>query len=331
MLEIGVKAFGVATIDEAIKLRKNGIDSPILVLGQVFRENYSLAIQYDIDVAIFDLADAFSLSEIAKSYQKKAQVHIKIDTGMGRVGFQVDENGAELVKKVFSLEGIKVTGAFTHFASADTIDKAFANEQRERFLSFTDGLIKEGYALPIRHMYNSAATMEMDGYCGELVRCGIMTYGLYPSDEISKDYKLYPAMELKSSVAFVKNAPKDFKVSYGSTYVTEAQMKIATIPVGYGDGYPRYLSNKGEVLIKGTRCKILGRVCMDQFMVDVSHLTDVKIGDEVTLLGTDGNETITMDEVTDNVNRFNYEFCCLINERVPRVYIKNGKILTINS
>lgn len=170
-------------------------------------------------------------------------------------------------------------------------------------------------------MYNSAAVMELSGYCGEMVRSGIMTYGLYPSDEISRSYKLYPALELKSSISFVKEVPKGFAVSYGSTFVTDRNTKIATIPVGYADGYPRYLSNKGEVLIKGVRCPIIGRVCMDQFMVDATKVPDARIGDEVTLIGTDGNETITVEDVSDEEYRFNYEFCCLINKRVPRIYV----------
>jgi alanine racemase len=176
-------------------------------------------------------------------------------------------------------------------------------------------------------MYNSASAMELDGYAGEMVRCGIMLYGYYPSNEMDKSYKLRPALEFKSHISFVKTVDKDFPISYGSTYITDREMKIATVPVGYGDGYPRYLSNKGEVLVHGTRCKILGRVCMDQFMIDVSHLTDVQIADEVTLVGTDGNETITVEEVSDAEYRFNYEFCCLITPRVPRFYIKDGKVI----
>jgi alanine racemase len=180
-------------------------------------------------------------------------------------------------------------------------------------------------------MYNSASVMELTGYCGDMVRCGIMSYGLYPSDDINREYELYPALEFKSSVSFVKSVKKGFAVSYGSTFVADKDMKIATVPAGYGDGYPRYLSNKGEVLIRGTRCKILGRVCMDQFMVDVSHLDNVQIADEVTLVGTDGNETITVEDVSDKESRFNYEFCCLITPRVPRIYIKDGEILNIEA
>lgn len=327
LVEAGAGMLGVAAIDEAIELRENGIDAPILILGQIFRQDYATAIENDITCTVVDIVTAQGISQKAKELGQVAKVHIKIDTGMGRIGFQPDENGESEIKSIFALEYLSVDGAFTHFACADFEDKTSANAQKEKFLNFTDKLISEGYKFPIRHMYNSASAMELTGYAGEMVRCGIMLYGLYPSDEMSRDYKLYPALEFKSSVSFVKSVKKGFSVSYGSTYVAEKDIKIATVPAGYGDGYPRYLSNKGEVLIRGTRCKILGRVCMDQFMVDVSHLDNVQIADEVTLVGTDGAETITVEDVSNGEYRFNYEFCCLITPRVPRVYIKDGKVI----
>lgn len=327
LVEFGAGMLGVAAVDEALELRENGITAPVLILGQIFRQDYAAAIENDITCTVIDIVTAQGLSQKAKELGKTAKVHIKIDTGMGRIGFQPDENGKELVKSVFELDNIFVEGAFTHFANADSADKTSANSQKKNFLDFTDSLISEGYKIPIRHMYNSASAMELDGYAGEMVRCGIMLYGLYPSEEMNKDYKLFPALEFKSHISFVKTVEKGFTISYGSTYVTDRKMKIATVPVGYGDGYPRYLSNKGEVLVKGTRCKILGRVCMDQFMIDVSHLPDVQIADEVTLVGTDSNETITVEDVSDAEYRFNYEFCCLITPRVPRFYIKDGKVI----
>ena len=327
LVEFGADMFGVAAIDEALELRENGIDAPILILGQIFRQDYETAILNDVTCTVVDIVTARGLSQKAIELGKVAKIHIKIDTGMGRIGFQPDENGENDIKSIFDLPNLQIDGAFTHFANADSCDKASANEQKEKFLQFTDKLISEGYNFPIRHMYNSASAMELEGYAGEMVRCGIMLYGLYPSDEMDKSYKLYPALEFKSHVSFVKTVGKGFKVSYGSTYVTDREMTIATVPVGYGDGYPRYLSSKGEVLVHGTRCKILGRVCMDQFMIDVSHLDNVQIADEVTLVGTDGNETITIDEISNSEARFNYEFCCLITPRVPRIYIKNGKVV----
>ncbi len=327
MEEAGVAFFGVAAIDEALELRQNGIHTPILILGQIFIQDYISAIENNITCTIADADTAKRLSDAALSIGKKVDVHIKIDTGMGRIGFQTDENGYNEVKSLFDLEGLNVTGIFTHFACADMKDKTFTENQKKKFLNFTDKLISEGYSLPTRHMYNSASVLDLNGYCGEMVRCGIMAYGLYPSDDVNKETKLYPALEFKSSISFVKEVKKGFTVSYGSTFVTDRDMKIATVPVGYADGYPRYLSDKGEVLVNGVRCKIIGRICMDQFMIDASHMPDIGIGDEVTLIGTDGNETITVEDISDPDYRFNYEFCCLITPRVQRIYIKDGKVV----
>ncbi len=327
MEEAGVGFFGVAAIDEAIELRQNGIKTPILILGQIFIQDYISAIENSITCTVADSDTAKRLSDVAMSIGKKVDVHIKIDTGMGRIGFQTDENGYNEVKSLFSLEGLNITGIFTHFACADMKDKTFTENQKKKFLQFTDKLADESYKTQMRHMYNSASVLDLNGYSGEMVRCGIMAYGLYPSNDVNKDIPLYPAFEFKSSISFVKDVKKGFTVSYGSTYVTDKDMKIATVPVGYADGYPRYLSGKGEVLVNGVRCKIIGRICMDQFMIDASHMPDIKIGDEVTLIGTDGNETITVEDISNPDYRFNYEFCCLITPRVQRIYIKDGKVM----
>lgn len=327
MNEAGVNYFGVAAIDEAIELRQNGIMSPILILGQIFKQDFQTAIENNITCAIVDIDTAKRLSDTAISIGKKIKVHIKIDTGMGRIGFPSDENGYNQVKEVFALEGLIVEGIFTHFACADSLNKTSTYNQKQKFLAFYDKLKAEGYSVSLCHMYNSASVIDLDENCGDMVRCGIMAYGLYPSEDVNKDFTLYPAFEFKSSISFVKNVKKGFPISYGSTYVTEKEMKIATVPVGYADGYPRYLSNKGEVLVHGTRCPILGRICMDQFMIDVSHLPDVSIADEVTLIGTDKTETITVKDICDPEYRFNYEFCCLITPRVQRIYIKDGKAI----
>lgn len=327
MVDAGVSYLGVAAIDEALELRQNGILSPILILGQIFKQDFATAIENDITCAVVDIDTAKRLSATAVSMNRTVTVHIKIDTGMGRIGFQPNENGYNQVKEIFSLDGMNIEGIFTHFACADSLDKTSANNQKQKFLEFCDKLKSEGYSVPICHMYNSASVIDLDGYCGNMVRCGIMSYGLYPSEDVNKEFKLYPAFEFKSSISFVKNVSKGFTVSYGSTYVTEKDMKIATVPVGYADGYPRYLSSKGEVLVHGKRCPILGRICMDQFMIDVSHIPDVNIADEVTLIGTDGSETITVEDICDPEYRFNYEFCCLITPRVQRIYIKDGEII----
>lgn len=328
--EIGVYAFGVATPGEALELRRAEIKNPILILGYVFEEYFDRMIENDIDLALFDLNTAKLLNSHAEKLGKKARVHIKADTGMGRIGFQPCDESAEIIKEIAALNNIEIDGMFTHFACADSKDKASVNRQIERFTNFVAKVKSEGVSLPIIHCYNSASIVDFDKPLFDMVRCGIITYGLEPSDEVSKtNIKLQKVMSIKSHVAYVKKVGAGFTVSYGSTYVTDKETEIATIPVGYGDGYPRTLSNKGMVLIGGHFAKIIGRVCMDQFMVDVTGL-GVSRGDEVILMGSDGENSITAEEIGDLSGRFNYELVCDINKRVPRVYIKNGEIIAVD-
>lgn len=328
--EIGVYAFGVATPGEALELRRAEIKNPILILGYVFEEYFDRMIENDIDLALFDLNTAKLLNSHAEKLGKKARVHIKADTGMGRIGFQPCDESAEIIKEIAALNNIEIDGMFTHFACADSKDKASVNRQIERFTNFVAKVKSEGVSLPIVHCYNSASIVDFDKPLFDMVRCGIITYGLEPSDEVSKtNIKFQKVMSIKSHVAYVKKVGAGFTVSYGSTYVTDKETEIATIPVGYGDGYPRTLSNKGMVLIGGHFAKIIGRVCMDQFMVDVTGL-GVSRGDEVILMGSDGENSITAEEIGDLSGRFNYELVCDINKRVPRVYIKNGEIIAVD-
>lgn len=328
--EIGVYAFGVATPGEALELRRAEIKNPILILGYVFEEYFDRMIENDIDLALFDLNTAKLLNSHAEKLGKKARVHIKADTGMGRIGFQPCDESAEIIKEIAALNNIEIDGMFTHFACADSKDKASVNRQIERFTNFVAKVKSEGVSLPIVHCYNSASIVDFDKPLFDMVRCGIITYGLEPSDEVSKtNIKLQKVMSIKSHVAYVKKVGAGFTVSYGSTYVTDKETEIATIPVGYGDGYPRTLSNKGMVLIGGHFAKIIGRVCMDQFMVDVTGL-GVSRGDEVILMGSDGENSITAEEIGNLSGRFNYELVCDINKRVPRVYIKNGEIIAVD-
>ena len=328
--EIGVYAFGVATPGDALELRRAEIKNPILILGYVFEEYFDRMIENDIDLALFDLNTAKLLNSHAEKLGKKARVHIKADTGMGRIGFQPCDESAEIIKEIAALNNIEIDGMFTHFACADSKDKASVNRQIERFTNFVAKVKSEGVSLPIVHCYNSASIVDFDKPLFDMVRCGIITYGLEPSDEVSKtNIKLQKVMSIKSHVAYVKKVGAGFTVSYGSTYVTDKETEIATIPVGYGDGYPRTLSNKGMVLIGGHFAKIIGRVCMDQFMVDVTGL-GVSRGDEVILMGSDGENSITAEEIGDLSGRFNYELVCDINKRVPRVYIKNGEIIAVD-
>ena len=328
--EIGVYAFGVATPGEALELRRAEIKNPILILGYVFEEYFDRMIENDIDLALFDLNTAKLLNSHAEKLVKKARVHIKADTGMGRIGFQPCDESAEIIKEIAALNNIEIDGMFTHFACADSKDKASVNRQIERFTNFVAKVKSEGVSLPIVHCYNSASIVDFDKPLFDMVRCGIITYGLEPSDEVSKtNIKLQKVMSIKSHVAYVKKVGAGFTVSYGSTYVTDKETEIATIPVGYGDGYPRTLSNKGMVLIGGHFAKIIGRVCMDQFMVDVTGLGVSRV-DEVILMGSDGENSITAEEIGDLSGRFNYELVCDINKRVPRVYIKNGEIIAVD-
>lgn len=329
--EIGVYAFGIATVQEAVSLRKAGIQNPLLILGYVFPQDYPLLLDFDIMHAVFQYADAKALSDFAVSCGKTAKIHIKIDTGMGRIGMQPTTESLAEIERIAALPNLAIDGIFTHFACADEADKASVNRQVDTFLHFLSALEKRGVQIPLRHMCNSAGIIEFaDGFLN-ITRSGIMTYGLYPSQEVHKaNLELHPALQLKSRVAFVKTVGKGFPVSYGSTFVTNREKTvIATVPVGYGDGYPRALSNKGRVLLHGQYAPIIGRVCMDQMMIDVTDIPNVHQGDAVTLVGTDGENRISVEEVADAAYSFNYEFCCGIHKRVPRVYIRRGAVQEI--
>ena len=324
--EIGTYGFAVATVGEALALRRAGITKPILILDFVFPNQFETIIRNDIMLTVFQYGIAKELNEAAGEMGTTAHIHIKIDTGMGRIGYIPDEKSIDEICRIAQLPNIEIDGIFTHFACADEKDKTSMNGQSEKFHSFVEKLESRGINIPIKHVCNSAAVIDKDGDYLDMVRSGIITYGLYPSEEVDKSkLRVEPAMELHSVVINIKTIHEGDTVSYGSTYVAEKPTVIATIPVGYADGYPRLLSNKGSVLIHGKRAKIVGKVCMDQFMVDVTDIPDVSIGDNVTLIGKDGDECITCEEIGDISGRFNYEFLCCITRRVPRVYIRNGK------
>lgn len=316
--------YGVATIDEAVELRQAGIVKPILIIGYTAPENFSDLLQYDITQAIYRLEDCECLSELAVKAGKKAKVHIKVDTGMSRIGFAVSEEGLASAKKVKDYPGLEVEGIFTHFAKADEIDKQYAFGQKEKFLYFIDELEKAGYHFAIKHCDNSAATMEMDDPEFDMVRMGISIYGLYPSEEVSHEIPLIPAMSMIAHVAHVKTLPAGVGVGYGWTYTTTKETKVATVTVGYADGYPRAQSNIGRVIIRDSYAPIIGRVCMDQIMVDVTDLPEVAVGDEVVLFGKSDSLEISVEEVAEPAASFNYELVCNVARRVPRVYTKNG-------
>ena len=313
--------FAVATFSEAMDLRNSGIQKPILILGYTFQEDYVEMAKNGIRPAIFTYEMAKDFSDAAKKAGICAPFHLAVDTGMSRIGVPWGEVGIETALKISMLSHIKMEGVFTHFSKADETEKEFTKCQMDRFQGFCSNLSEKGETSFLRHCSNSAGILEIPEANMDLVRAGISIYGIYPSSEVSRSYvELHPAMELKSHVVYLKTIEPGTMVSYGGTFTAAHKMKIATIPVGYGDGYPRSLSGKGSVLIRGKRAPILGRICMDQFMVDVTGM-DVQMLDEVTLLGRDGEEEITLEELDKLSGRFPYEFVCDIGKRVPRVYV----------
>lgn len=323
--------FGVACVDEALELINSGIKKPVLVLGYVSPKQYFDVVKNDIRIPIFSYDTAKALSDEAVRQGKVSVFHFCVDTGMSRIGFQVNEESADTCKKITRLPNIRAEGLFSHFASADEKDLSKAVKQRELFDVFALMLAERKINIPIKHINNSAGIMVFDDML-DMVRAGIVIYGLYPSDEVDKSLlDIKPALEWKTHVSHIKTLEAGREISYGGTYKTERETVVATIPVGYADGYPRCLTNKGRVIIKGKYAKIIGRVCMDQFMVDITDIPDVNIEDEVTLVGTDGNAKLTMEEVSGLAHSFNYELPCRISHRVPRVYVKNKKVVnTVN-
>lgn len=323
--------YAAATYEEAHVLREAGVKKPILILGYTFPYCYEELIREEIRPAVYRRDTVEELVAAAAKVGQKAKVHIKVDTGMGRIGITPDEEGLEFVRFLMGHPELEVEGIFTHFAKSDEADKTSANHQLELFQNFIDKIQTElGLTIPVKHCSNSAAILEMPQANMDMVRAGITTYGLYPSEEVSKDIvPLRAAMSLYSHIVYCKTIHAGQSVSYGGLFTAQKDTRVATIPVGYGDGYPRSLSGKGYVLIRGKKAPILGRVCMDQFMVDISEIPGVMEGDKVTLLGVDGTERITAEELGELSGRFNYEFVCDLGKRIPRVYRQHGEITEV--
>lgn len=323
--------YAAATYEEAHVLREAGVKKPILILGYTFPYCYEELIREEIRPAVYRRDTVEELTAAAAKVGQKAKVHIKVDTGMGRIGITPDEEGLEFVRFLIEHPELEVEGIFTHFAKSDETDKTSANHQLELFQNFIDKIQTElGITIPVKHCSNSAAILEMPQANMDMVRAGITTYGLYPSEEVSKDIvPLRAAMSLYSHIVYCKTIHAGQSVSYGGLFTATKDTRVATIPVGYGDGYPRSLSGKGYVLIHGKKAPILGRVCMDQFMVDISEIPEAMEGDKVTLLGMDGTERITAEELGELSGRFNYEFVCDLGKRIPRVYIQHGEITEV--
>ncbi len=325
-LENACAFFGVALIQEALELRQAGIQKPILILGQTPPSAFADAITQGIRPTIFRYEDAELLSQTAASLGVDAPFHFAVDTGMSRIGFQATEEDADLCAKIASLPGLIPEGLFSHFATSDCADLSQAQEQAKLFDRFDRMLRERGVKVAIRHLDNSAGVMNFESHY-DMVRAGIVIYGLYPSDEVSTDLlKLQPALSWHSHISHIKVLEAGRAISYGGTYVTEKPTTVATIPVGYADGYRRNLSNRFYVLIRGKKAPILGRVCMDQMMVDLTDIPGAEVGDEVILVGQSENAQIPVEEIAQAGDSFNYEFVCNISRRVPRLYYKDGKL-----
>ena len=328
LLDNGVTRLAVSMLDEAIQLRKSGIDVPILILSYTDPRRAEEIIQNEVTQTVFshDLANA--LSEAAIKLGRNVKIHIKIDTGMTRVGFMPGYSAVKNVVEISKLPGIIIEGLFTHFASADEKDKSYTQMQFERFMSICSELNRIGVYIPVKHAANSAAIMEFPETHLDLVRPGLILYGMYPSEEVDKTkIDLRPAMTLKANVTLVKEVDPGTCISYGRLFTTERHSKVATIPIGYADGYTRLLNGKGKVLINGEPAPVVGKICMDQCMVDVTDLkTGVSVGDEVVLFGSQGSNRITIEEVAAQIGTINYEVVCIIGKRIPRVYLEGGRI-----
>lgn len=318
--------FATATAEEALALRKAGVMKPILILGIVFDEYYPELVRNHIRPAVCEYEEARKLSAEAVSQGETVHIHIALDTGMTRIGFADIPESVEEIRKIAALPNLEIEGMFTHFARADEYDRSPAMVQLERYREFSGRVAEAGVEIPLHHCSNSAGIIRVPEANLSIVRAGITIYGIYPSAQVETDIvRLAPVMELKSHVTYVKDVEPGTAISYGGTFAADRKLRVATVPVGYADGYPRQLSNKGWVLIHRQKAPILGRICMDQFMVDVTDIPDVCKGDEVTLIGRDGDEFISMDEMGELSGRFSYEFACDISTRVPRIYIKDGR------
>jgi len=316
-LENGANCLGVALPEEGEQLRKAGIIAPITVLGLIQPEEAYKVVDLDLEQAVCSLEVAEALDQVASNAGVQINVHIKVDTGMGRVGVQ-PEDALAFVRRMGRFKSLKMKGIFTHFSCADELDKTFARKQIEIFDSLVREMEASKVKIPKKHVANSAAILDLPESYYDLVRPGIMIYGLYPSNEVSHRIELQPAMTFVTRVIFVKWVPPGCPISYGRTFTTQRQTMVATLPVGYADGYSRLLSSRGEVLIKGHQVPLMGRVCMDMCMVDVSEVENVHPGDEVILFG----KGLPVDEIAMKIGTINYEVVCAVGKRVPRVYVK---------
>ena len=332
LVENGATKLAVAVITEAMELRHGNINTPIMILGYTPLEFAADLINYDIEQTIFDLEYATKLSEIALNLGKKAKVHVALDTGMGRIGFLINDNSLNEILKISSLKGLEVVGIFTHFATADESDKNYSNKQYKKFTDFNEKLVSKGVNIPLKHVSNSGAIIDMPNTYLDGVRAGIVLYGYYPSEDVLKqNLDLKKAITIKTQVAHVKILDRNEYVSYGRKFKTERKSIIATLPIGYADGYSRALTGKAKVIINGKFAPVVGTICMDQCMIDVTDIGDVHVGDEVIVLGKDKDLKFDADDMAKAMGTINYEVLCMIKQRIPRVYIEDGKVKSIRN
>jgi alanine racemase len=338
ILENGADALAVAFIDEAVQLRKCGIAVPILILGNSSEDSIDDLLKYDITPTVFTMDFAKALSEKAEMTGKTTKVHVKADTGMHRIGFvygnsfEEQKSTIEKIIEISKLPNIEIEGIFTHLSTSDEEDESYTYAQFKKFKDLTESLENKGLKIPVRHIANSAALVRFPELQMDMVRAGVIMYGMYPSQAVDYgDLKLMPAMSFKTRIINIKDVAEGADISYGRTYTTAKPSKIATIAVGYADGYSRTLSGKAEVVANGKKVKQLGRICMDQCMIDVTNVNNINIGDEVILFGADENAELPIEELAANIGTINYELPCVINNRVPRCYVKNNKRIKIHN
>jgi alanine racemase len=315
---LGVAYLGVAISDEGVELRKGGVKAPILVLGGIYKESLNQVLEYNLTPVVFGKDSLEMLAKAAKRREKKARVHVKVDTGMGRLGVPLDLWPAFL-RELKRFPEIEIEGILSHFSMTDE-DEAFTTHQWGEFQGAVSCAKEMGILCKYLHMANSGTLIAFPSYLGNLVRPGIMLYGAYPSSTFRDMIPLRPVMTLKTRIHFLKSVAPGTRISYGGAFVAKRESQIATLPIGYADGYNRHLSNQGEVLIRGKRAPIVGKVCMDLIMVDVTEIPDVSLGDEIILIGKQGNEEITVDEIAKKIGSISYEVLCSVGKRVPRVY-----------
>lgn len=331
LLDNGVTQLAVSMLDEAIQIRKMGIEVPILILSYTDPARAEEIVINGVTQTVFshDLAQALSTASVKLG--RNVKIHVKVDTGMTRVGFMPGYSAVKNIMEISKLPGLIIEGLFTHFASADESEKDYTMLQFERYISVCSELGRVGIHIPVKHVCNSAGIIQYPEMHMDLIRPGVILYGLYPSQQVDRDkIHLKPAMTLKANVILVKDVEQDTFISYGRTFRTSRLSRIATIPIGYADGYTRLLSNKGKVLVNGEFAPIVGRICMDQCMIDVTDLKqEVHVGDEVVIFGSQNGACISVDEVAADIGTINYEVVCIIGKRIPRVYLKEGRICSV--